>query len=250
VPTRRLIDPYGGELLQRGELFLPEQPPKAAICLLHGGYWRSSYARVRMDRLALAMAERDFVVWNLSYRTLGAGGGWPQSGDDVIAGLAHLDKLAAKPYSAIKSLVVVGHSAGGQLALWAAAALKRAGVPIRAVVGLAPLTDLSRIADLRIDNGAVREMFGAGAKGSKLLRQVSPVELLPLGVEQFILHGELDRTVPIEHSIEYVRLAASAGDRVTFRSISNAGHMDFLNPTSAAAEAFLELLGSIGGPSC
>ena len=122
------------------------QPPlhdRGVVVLLHGGFWRMPYGREDLSSLATALVGDGFAVWNMEYRRLGAGGGWPTTFDDIVVGLNHLTLLIEQYDLPRDALVVAGHSAGGHLALWSASseAMERAGglrARPKAVVGLAP----------------------------------------------------------------------------------------------------------------
>ncbi len=109
---------YGDGEDQVGDLWVPDGPaPWPVAVLLHGGYWRARWGRDLMDGLAADLAARGFAAWNLEYRRVGAGGGWPATFDDVAAGL---DAVADLDGVDPGRVAVVGHSAGGHLALWLA----------------------------------------------------------------------------------------------------------------------------------
>src|SRR5438105_2368060 len=138
-------------LSQEGDLYLPTRPGRSVVCLLHGGFWRTPYARDEMTPIARDLVARGYAVWNLDYRRLGdPGGGWPGTLEDVAAGIDHLADLAAEGVALnLQRVIVAGHSAGGQLALWSAARDRYSGdgaapprVRVAAVAGLAPVADL------------------------------------------------------------------------------------------------------------
>ena len=115
---------YGDHPNQYAELFRPAAgSASGVVVLLHGGFWRSVYYADQTVPLALDLAARGFAAWNLEYRGVGDGGGWPATFDDVATGIDLLTTVGDLDLSAV---VVTGHSAGGQLAIWAAA---RAGLP-------------------------------------------------------------------------------------------------------------------------
>src|SRR5688572_18692450 len=113
---------YGRDDQQAGDLSLPGAARPPVVCLLHGGFWRMPHGRAELAPIARDLCTRGFAVWNLEYRRVGApGGGWPGTLQDVGAGIDHLATLAADGIGLdLDRVAVVGHSAGGQLALWSA----------------------------------------------------------------------------------------------------------------------------------
>lgn len=231
---------YGPDAYQVGDLYLPEEPARAVVCLLHGGFWRMPYDRMEMAPLAAALAEDGFAVWNMEYRRLGGGGGWPETFLDIAAGIDHLAELDLP----LDKVVVAGHSAGGHLALWSARREGFPGVPaprvrLHGVAGLAPVADLAAAHDLALGRSAVAEFLGASpADGAARYDLASPLRRLPLGVKQLIVHGARDEALPAELSRAYAERARLAGDDVTYAEPADAGHMDFLDPGSEATRVF------------
>jgi acetyl esterase/lipase len=231
---------YGAALEQEGDLYLPGRARPPVVCLLHGGFWREMYRRDQMIAIGEDLAARGFAVWNLEYRRLGTGGGWPGTLQDVAAGIDHLAELAAGGTDLdLTRVTTVGHSAGGHLALWAAARERAIGVtarvPLAAAVGLAPVADLVESHRLGLGRGVVGDFLGGSpAEQAGRYRAASPRALLPLGVPQLIVHGTADDTVPVEITRGYAAAAKAAGDAVTLVELPNRGHFDFLDPTSEA----------------
>lgn len=230
---------YGDHADQRGDLRLPnggESHPVAV--LLHGGFWRHQWTRDLMDRLAVHLCQRGIATWNLEYRRLGAGGGWPDTFLDVASGIDHLTDLAPRHNLALERVAVIGHSAGGHLALWAAGRrtlthIDLGGDPVvrpRIAVGLAPISDLVAAQRAGLGNDAVGALLAGSPSHATLYRSLSPIEMLPLGVEQIIAHGELDEDVPIAMSVAYTKAAMQAGDRVRYIEDAEANHMDLIDP--------------------
>jgi pimeloyl-ACP methyl ester carboxylesterase len=176
-----------------------------------------------MDALAADLEARGWRTANLEFRRLGSGGGWPGTFDDVRASLAELRDH--------DPLVAIGHSAGGHLALWAAAE----GLVTHAV-GEAPVCDLAEAARLGLSNDAALELVDGR---TELFAQLSPAERLPLGVPQLLVHGEDDDVVPAAMSRAY---AEAAGGEVELALLPGVGHYEHLDPTSAAWRAVLEWL--------
>lgn len=236
---------YGQLPDQVGDLYLPVNARPTpnnlpsgglrVICLLHGGFWRLPWARDSIAPIAVDLARRGFAVWNLEYRRVGdLGGGWSGTLDDVTAGI---DYLAFVSRSGIpldtRRVMVVGHSAGGQLALWSARRDDRRAVRITAVAGLAAVADLVLAYELKTGNGAVNNFLGGTPhEYPQRYRAVSPAAMLPLGVKQLLIHGTHDEDVPVEMSRRYAKSAATARDDLTFVELATAAHMDSVDPTS------------------
>jgi acetyl esterase/lipase len=193
-----------------------------------------------------------WAVWNVDYRGVGAGGGWPATLQDVAAAVDLLADVGPDAGVSLDRVAVVGHSAGGHLALWTAARHRLpGGVPgarprIRpsAVVAQAAVTDLAAAARGRIGDDAVRGLLGAGPDDDpELYALTSPVELLPLGVPLLLVTGDADDRVPPEQSASAARAARAAGDEVTLAVVPGEGHSEHLDPSSgvwSVAAAWLD----------
>lgn len=246
---------YGAHPHQVGDLYLPEgaTAPAPVVCLLHGGFWRLPHGRDEMQPVALDLAARGFAVWNIEYRRVGDGGGWPATVDDVAAAIDHLATLATQGLPVdLRRVATAGHSAGGHLALWAAKRADRRAdergprvVRVAAAVGLAPVADLAYVHGISSGDGAVARFLDTVPEAdAPLWRCASPIDMLPLGVPQLVLHGEDDDVLPIEVSRRYAKATAEAGDAIDFIELEGAGHMEFLDPRSAAHDELCAWLGS------
>jgi acetyl esterase/lipase len=236
---------YGPAVDHRADLYVPATPRPAVVCLLHGGFWRMPYGRDQMAAVAEDLVARGFAVWNLEYRRLGTeGAGFPGTMDDVDAGIDHLAKLPALGFDLdLDRVIVAGHSAGGHLALWAGGRAPSRTVRVRAVAGLAPIADLDRAYARRVGGEAVAELLGGTpAERPDRLRAASPIERLPLGVRQIILHGSDDAAVPIELSRRYARAVEATGNRIELIELPGTGHMEFLDPSTEAHAALCRWL--------
>jgi len=242
-----------GDLVRAGE----SVQPAPVVVLLHGGFWRMPHGRDQLGGVAADLASLGYAVWNAGYRRLGApGGGWPGTLEDVAGAVDQLADLAAAgaPLD-LGRVVVCGHSAGGQLAFWAAARGRREGPPgprrVRplAAAGLAPVADLWAAAALGVGGGAAQELLGgepAAVPGR--YAAASPRELAPLGVPHLLVHGGRDEAVPISMSRDYLATARERGDDALLIEIPEAGHMDFLEPASAAHAALRRWLPTVAPP--
>ncbi len=231
---------YGPEADHVADLRLPDGPgPHPVVVTLHGGFWRDPWQRDLMDPIGARLAAAGHAVWNPEYRRVGTGGGWPATHDDVAAAFDALADLPAADRLDLKRVVALGHSAGGQLALWAATAESR--VRPGAVVALAPVADLAAAHDAGLGDGAVEAFLRrTPADGSGRYTAASPAARLPLGVPQRLVHGTDDDRVPVALSRAYVAAARAAGDDAALVELPGTGHFEALDPSSkawAAAEA-------------
>jgi acetyl esterase/lipase len=233
---------YGQFDAQEGDLYLPQGARPPVICLLHGGFWRMPYGREEFASIALDLEAKGYAVWNIEYRRLGApGGGWPGTLSDVALAVDYLATLVDEGIDLdLSRVVVAGHSAGGHLALCVSgrrenALFRSSRVQPCAVAGLAAVSDLARAYNLGAGNGAVNQLLEGGPEQvPDRYAAASPIELLPLGVKQLIVHGAQDQALPIDLSRHYASSAQAAGDSVEFVELPDAGHMEFLDPNSEA----------------
>lgn len=235
---------YGSGTQQFGELRLPVgKGPHPVAVIIHGGCWYAEYDLKHVGGFATALTKAGFATWALEYRRVGnPGGGWPGTFEDVGRGTDYLRTLARRHPLDLKRVVVVGHSAGGQLALWLAARrrLPRSSPlyapspqPIRGVVSLAGITDM-RAFRPRCNDAVTKLLGGPPEEVPERYRQTSPTELLPLGVPQWLLHGARDTIVPVGQSKEYAAAARRKGDGVKLSVLDGAGHFDLIAPQSSA----------------
>jgi acetyl esterase/lipase len=241
---------YGDSDSQVADLYLPTaHGPTPVVCLLHGGFWRLPYGREEMAPLAADLVARGYAVWNIEYRRVGEnGGGWPGALDDVAAAIDHLARLPAGTAALdLARVVVVGHSAGGHLALCVGARSTAAVVVPAAVCGLAAVCDLESAFDLDAGGGAVRALLGGSPQDHpERYAQASPRRLLPLGVRQLLIHGTEDDALPVAMSRAYATAARAAGDSVDVVEIADMGHMEFLDPASEAHALLCRWLRALG----
>jgi acetyl esterase/lipase len=216
---------------------LPVGPPRAMVIFLHGGFWRQEYDRGHAGPLAAALAAAGYVAITPEFRRTGApGGGWPGTLDDVAAAVRAVPELVTPDHvtPGLGEPILAGHSAGGQLALWAAAGLAREGRPPRGVVALAPVADLVRAFELDLGGGAVLALLGGRPdEVPDRYAAADPIVSLPIGAPVIVGHGDRDVVVPLEISERFVRAARVAGDDVTLAAWEEADHFDVIDPESA-----------------
>ncbi|GAA2406983.1 alpha/beta hydrolase [Streptomyces glaucosporus] len=219
---------YGPHPSQVIDLYGPGDGPLIAV--LHGGFWREAYDRVHLSPAAAALAGGyGLRVALVEYRRVGGGGGWPETFEDVESALEHLGGTE-------RVRALAGHSAGGHLALWAAARRPAAGT----VVAVAPVADLGRAHELGLSRGAVAGLLGGAEHVAARLPETDPVRLPPpdpAEVAVTLLHGTEDADVPVELSRRY---AAATGARLT--ELPGTGHYAPVTPGTAAFGLLAELL--------
>jgi len=207
--------PYGPRAEQLLDVHLPPEPghgPAPVVVLLHGGFWRQAFDRTHTRPLAEALSAEGHVVVTPEFRRVGGAGGWPMTFEDVVDALSAVSTLgeAVPGRVAQRPPTLVGHSAGGQLAIWAA--LQDHASPVHKVVALAPVADLREAYDRGLGEGAVAALMGGSpAELSEEYAAADAAGLLPGSVPVTVVHGALDERVPVEMSrhlrgVEYVEL--------------------------------------------
>jgi len=241
--------PYGQDSLQFGELRLPEgSGPHPVAIIIHGGFWRAAYNLDHISHLCVALNQAGVATWSLEYRRIGdTGGAWPGTFDDVAAGADYLKTVAGKHALDLNRVVAVGHSAGGQLALWLGSRNVAEAIKLRGIVSLAGVADLRRAFDLKLSNTVVADLLGGSPDAvPDRYKATSPSERLPLGVKQRLIHGTLDVNVPLEISKEYAAAAKAKGDDAVLIPLEGARHFELIDPRTKEFEtvkrAVLDLL--------
>jgi acetyl esterase/lipase len=238
---------YGEHPRQVADLHRPAAGgPFPVVVVLHGGYWQPPYTKLIMRPLCVDLARRGYAAFNVEYRRLGReGGGWPQTFDDVAAAIDHLASPGLRDASLdLRRVTLLGHSAGGQLALWAAG---RDGLPDDAP-GSAPQVAATRVlamapvVDLESAGRPARALLGGTpAEVPERWQQADPMRRIPLGVPVGLVHSLRDETVSVRCSRDYAAAARAAGADVTLAEAPG-GHRDPIDPTSTAWKAAADWL--------
>ena len=240
---------YGDDPHQFGELRLPGGSATVPlVVLIHGGCWRAQYDLKHVAAASAALVEDGIATWTVEYRRVGdSGGGWPGTFDDIAHAIDHVRSLAMQFHRIDTTRVVLmGHSAGGQLALWAASRRQnettglfrssRPPLPVAGVVSLAGITDLAEYGATTTGcNGAVTPLMGGTpATVANRYRAVSPVERVPIGVPVQLVHGAMDPIVPLAQSRQFAARNTAAGGMSDVSVVPGAGHFDLVAPQAEA----------------
>ncbi|WND36222.1 alpha/beta hydrolase [Streptomyces sp. BB1-1-1] len=247
------------------------------VVVLHGGSWRAPYDRRHVSPFAGFLARRGLAVASVEYRrgadggdggdggdgaegAGGAGGGgaggpvagrWPETFDDVVAALDALPALVRQhlPQADARRVVLTGHSAGGHLALWAAARhllpddapwrIDRPA-PLRGVVALAPIADFEVADKLDVCGGATRQLLGGEELFAERRPYADPALLLPTGIATTLVQGRADVDVPQAVAEAYADAAAKAGEVVGVTLLEDVGHYPLIDPAADACAVVAE----------
>ena len=225
----------------------PSVAPAPLVVVVHGGFWRQEYDRSHTAEQSAGLASAGYVVATVEYRRVGMpGGGWPGTLDDAALLADTVPGIVAAAFPdrvGHDRTCLVGHSAGGHLAVWAASRHRlspsspwhRAAPPPFAVVSLAGVLDLELSDRLGLGAHAARGLLGgAPEQYPGRYAEASPVRLLPTGVRTVLVHGTEDLEVPVEVSRRYAAAARAGGDAVTVHELPGVEHFAVIEPSSAA----------------
>jgi acetyl esterase/lipase len=223
---------YGAANQQFGDLRLPKgDGPHSVVMNIHGGFWRNKYDLTHAGHLCAALTAKGLATWNLEYRRVGdEGGGWPGTLRDIADGHRFIGQIAEKYKLDNNRILVMGHSAGGHLAL----CLAGHEPSIRRAISLAGVIDLQRAWDLHLSNNAVAEFLGGRPEQVAEHYQEADPMRLDIRAEQWVVHGAVDDVVPPDFSRMYYEQKKKRGENVHLVEIEKAGHFDMIDPRSAA----------------
>lgn len=240
------VHSYGPHRSQAAELHVPDgHGPYPVAVVLHGGYWQPKWGKIVTRPLCIDLTRRGWAAWNVEYRRLGGdGGGWPETFQDVADAVDHLATLD-DPRLDLDRVTLVGHSAGGQLALWAAARTRLpAGAPgaspqvaARHVLALAAVTHLRHA-------GATALVLLGGAPDEVPDRwaEADPIAGIPLDVPVLLVHPRDDATVSVRQSRAYAAAALELGADVTLIEPESGGHRAVIDPSTPAWRSAVDWL--------
>lgn len=224
VPTPSSLPPdrtiaYGDSPDQVVDVRVPVGAARGGtVVVIHGGFWRPAYDRAHASKQSEALAAHGFHVATIEYRRIP--GDWPATAADVLAAIATVSTDTDLP----QKIVLVGHSAGGHLATWAA---YQPEVAVAGVVSLAGCVDLHLTRDMGLDDGAAAALMGSAPEA--VWRTADPAMLGPSPVPIRLVHGAADDRVPVEVSESY---QSAAGEGVSLQVLAGSGHYELIDPSS------------------
>lgn len=223
---------YGSGEFHFADIRVPKGAgPFAVVMNIHGGFWRAAYDLVHAGHLCAALSKAGLATYNIEYRRVGnPGGTWPGTFEDIRNAFGYLQQNAAGLGFDPKRIVVMGHSAGGQLALCLAAHEPS----LSTAVSLAGVVDLQKAFELHLSNDAVVEFLqGTPQQVPEHYREASPM-VLKIEASQVLIAGGKDDVVPPELSRAYVSKKKAQGEQAKLVEIPKADHFDLIDPSSEA----------------
>ncbi|MDX2357762.1 alpha/beta hydrolase family protein [Dietzia sp. PP-33] len=218
--------------------------------LIHGGAWQSQMGADVFDPLARKLASRGMAVYNIEYRRGGAGGGWPTTFRDVASALDHVVEVDKRfPQITTDDELVVGHSAGAQLAVWGGTrhllddgevGAEPAFRPTR-VVSIAGPLDMVYAAN-NGDDRIVTALGGTPSEVPNRYAMVDPIQNIDPSTPVVAMHGARDVTVGPENSRRYVDAVVRAGGKAKMVLFNEEDHVSLVSGDSRAYPRVLEII--------
>lgn len=231
---------YGKHAEHQYNLFWRAQgTAKGVVAFVHGGCWLDMFDIRHSNPLSTALAQAGYHVWSIEYRRTGSGGEWPNALEDVKAGLSNITKLSKHGVN-LSVVNLLGHSAGGHLALLSAADAERI-LPdsIRLnTLGLAAIVDIAAYSKGRNSCQTATSAFMNGSLNDKPLAYyfANPKNFrfqYHSGNKVTLLHGGMDSIVPLQQAQH---------QDIKQRVLDEAGHFDWIHPGSQAFKLILDNL--------
>jgi acetyl esterase/lipase len=260
-PPRGKVIYYGRDSQQFAELRFPSgEGPFPLLFVIHGGFWLAAYDLQHISHLCVELTSRGIATCNIEYRRVGQeGGGWPGTFLDVAEAVEYFGKWMSRERKVdMTRAAVMGHSAGGHLALWLGGRHRLPKTSVLygdqkpwliPVISLAGVSDLRTAWSLHLGSGAVERLIGGSPdRYPERYSEASPIELLPMGLRLILIHGLEDDRVPIVQSERFIQSAKAAGDKASLISLDGVGHFELIDPESkawdAVAGSVFEVLGA------
>lgn len=210
--------------------------PFPVAILVHGGGWHAG-DKGGSDRpgndadispVFEPLTAAKFVWFSINYR-LAPRHRWPACFDDVATAIRWVKTHAPEYKGDPQRIALIGHSAGGHLVTMLATR-SNADTRVQAIVGFAPVTDHEQ--DLALRGGlspALQDLLNFPKEITPAalaqLRAISPVNRVRAGMPPvLLLHGDADKTVPLQQSLNFQRRLKSAGVACELITVKNAPH--------------------------
>ncbi|NKB38676.1 MAG: alpha/beta fold hydrolase [Gammaproteobacteria bacterium] len=234
---------YGPGVFQFGDLRLPEgEGPYPLVVIIHGGCWTAKYGLHLMDAMAERLTSLGFATWNPEFRRIGMKGGeWSDIFTDVLMATHYVDNLASRFNLDRQNITLTGHSSGGHLVLWLAHQQqlinKHEKLNIKAVVSLAPLTDLSKVAQddsLPCHDTVGGLMGGSLAEFPKRYQQASPVQMADTDLKIVVVNGDQDSKGFYRQFVDYRQSMKKRSRKISHLEVAPSGHFEMITPGTNA----------------
>ena len=215
-----------------GDLYLPraDHPGRAGmVVLVHGGGWQAKLGGLQgLAPVARDLAQRGLAVYNIEYRRVGSGGGWPTTLLDVRDATAYAAVLQSRNPQLRGPLIVVGHSAGGHLAVWAAEHQRTVHAPL--AISIAGPLDLEYAAT-HGDHNIAKLLGGSPTDLPARYALADPSRTVPPRGRVFLVQGTHDRVVPLAVARHYLSdISAGAASAPRMITIGGATHTSLVTP--------------------
>ncbi len=234
---------YGPGVFQFGDLRLPEgEGPHPLVVIIHGGCWTAKYGLHLMDAMAERLTSLGFATWNPEFRRVGMKDAeWSDIFTDVLMATNYVDNLASRFNLDTKNIILTGHSSGGHLVLWLAHQQqlinKHGLMNVKAVVSLAPLTDLSKVASddtLPCHNTVEGLMGGSLADFPQRYQQASPVQMADTSINIIVVNGDQDSKGFYSQFLDYRKIMKKRGRDIQHLEVGPSGHFEMITPGTNA----------------
>ena len=244
---------YGPGVFHFGDLRLPQgEGPHPVVIIIHGGCWTAKYGLHLMDAMAERLTELGFATWNPEFRRVGMrNGDWQDIFNDVVMATHYVDNLASRFNLDTQNVTLTGHSSGGHLVLWLAHQEKLINkndrLKVKAVVSLAPLTDLTKVAkqeSLPCHQTVTGLMGGSLGQYPQRYRDASPINMSDTGMELVVVNGKQDSPGFYQQFLDYRKVMSKRGRDIKHIEVAPSGHFEMITPGTPAwqdvEKAFLE----------
>ncbi len=242
---------YGTDPNQVGDLWRPATAGlHPMVIMIHGGCWEAATASLDiMDWAAADLRDRGYVVWNIEYRRIDQpGGGWPGTYDDVRTAVDYAYQHGETRMGAdLSRIVILGHSAGGHLALWSAITTISGA---KGVIGLGAIADLERDTNTRCGVDGLPKMTGQlGAARPDVYADTSPGHMDVPDMPVVLITGQADTTVPpsiANRYADYLQKRSSHSSDITVLTPPG-GHVEEIAPGTEAWTAVVAAIARLIG---